>query len=43
MYCVTMKNCAVKKHMFLEIMKCVHKFPHLKNSSMTYSPQLLTS
>lgn len=32
-----------KKHILLEIMKCIHKFTNLKNAGFTDNSQLLTS
>ena len=33
--CALLKGCAVKEHVFLEIMKCIHEFARLKYGDMT--------
>lgn len=35
-FCITLEDCTMQKHMYLEMMKCVHKFTtQLQNAKMT--------
>lgn len=36
-FCVFLKDCLKKKHIFQQIMKCIHKFPNLKNTCSQFT------